>query len=481
MAFSKSPSVDTYQTKEVKLIWALENRESGGTKDVLALNGFYDLLVDRTTQDREYQFVKRDGLSAYPADIPSTNIRGEYFWKDQNKLFVAYDDKIRVVTGDTGATLSTETPFTSTTGTVGFTEFYYDDGSTKIVAGDGEVLVTFDEANAMVTASDPDLPTPFKPTIVFLDGYLFIVKADTSDIYNSNLNDPTAWTSGDFLTAEMLPDTLIGISRLNNYLVAFGSGSIEYFFDAGNEAGSPLQRNDTPVKQVGYLGGYASYKNRIYFVGSSATASPEVFMLEDFKMEELGDANLRRQIRSSSTFSAAIVSYAGHDFYVLTHEGRTYQFDLDTKLWTELSFQDDASMGISVSAHLPISGKGYCSVVNVEGQTGLFYFDPTTAQDALVSFPVTLQTSNQQFNGFREKFMSRLQLIGDKTSAVISVSWTDDDYQTFNTPRTVSMNVRKPILNRLGRFLSRAFRFSYTGEHKWRLRGCEVDYNYGSK
>jgi len=314
MAFNKAPSQSTYQTKQLKLIWALYNRGYAGSPQAIATNGYFDILKDRQTKDEDAHFVKRDGVSEYPYELANGNVRGMYYWEDQDKLFVAYDTAIDIITGSSGVFIATVTPFTTTTGDVGFTEFYYDDGTTKVVAADGDKLITIDAANTVVTSADADLPTPFRPHIVFLDGYLFLVKTGTSDIYNSELNDPLSWVPGDFLTAEMLPDTLTRISRLNNYLVALGSASVEYFFDAGNASGSPLQRNDTPVKQLGFLGGFASFANKIYFVGQAQNTAPMIYMLEDFKVEAIDNPPIRRLLQPHGIFVGSIISMGGHDF-----------------------------------------------------------------------------------------------------------------------------------------------------------------------
>lgn len=238
MAFTKAPTQSTYQNKDVKLLFNLDNRDGAFTKDQMAVNGFFDLINEKQIQERDYSFISRDGL--FPLATVSTNIRGMYYWRDQNKIYVAYDDRIDILTATTGALVTTLTPFLTTSGDVGFTEFYYDTGSTKLVVSDGSQLITIDSANTVVTGVDADMPTPHNPHILFLDGYLFMLKTGTADIYNSNLNDPLAYTAGDFISAEMTADTLVRISKLNNYILALGSNSIEYFFDAANVSGSPL-------------------------------------------------------------------------------------------------------------------------------------------------------------------------------------------------------------------------------------------------
>lgn len=482
MAYNKAPSQSTYQTKDVKLINAMNNRDQVGTKDVIALNGFYDIIKDRATDDNSYMFIKRDGTVEYPYIIPSAAIRGLYYWEDQNKLYVAYDDDIAIITASTGVLVTTITPFLTTTGDVGFTEFYYDTGGVKIVACDGSRIITIDSSNVVVTGSDPDMPVP-RPHVVFLDGYLFVVKQGTSDIYNSNLNDPLVYTSGDFITAEMLPDTLLRIARLNNYLVAFGSASIEYFYDAANASGSPLNRNDTPVKQIGYLGGLSAHANKLYFVGQTANTEPEVFMIEDFKIENLDNPPLRRYIQPYSSFDGCIISQGGRDFYILTVGTITYCMDLETRVWTRMAFQDDGTFPAKYAVNFPFNGVGNMSLVALDGQASLFYFDPDVYQDDGVNFTTTIQTDKNMFDTMHNKFMSRLLVVADRPSSDgdLMVSWTDDDYQTYSTPRAINLNQDYPVIYRCGKFKKRAFKLDYTANTPQRIQHLEVDFNIGNR
>ena len=462
---------------------SIDNRDQAGTADVIALNGFYDLLQNKSSREAKYHFVKRDGTELYPVTLTGTEIRGIHFWEDQDKLLVAYDTKIEVITASTGVSVTTLTPFVSTTGEVGFTEFQYADGSVKVVACDGSRLITIDTSNVVVTGSDPDQPTTMKPNIVYIDGYIFVIKAGTSDIYNSNLDNPLAFTAGDFITAEMLPDSLIRIARLRNYLVAFGSASIEYFYNAANASGSPLNRNDTPLKQVGLLGGMAFYGSQIYFVGQHETTGPEVMMLEDFKLEQISSPPLRRYIQPDRTFKAVVMTMGGRDFYVLNVGDITYMMDLATQLWTRLAFKNTTEFPVSFATQVVRNGIGNTSIFALEGSMQLHVFNPDVYQDAGTPFTVKLQTDPEMFDTIHNKFMSRLLVVCDRprVNAILNISYTDDDYQTYSTPRPVNLNVDRPTLNRLGKFRRRAFVATFTENAPMRLKHFEVDFNIGAR
>lgn len=481
MAFSKAPSQSTYQTKEVKAAWAMRNRDAAGTKDTIALNGFFDLVQDRATGDKDIHFVKRDGTSLFEYTLPSGPARGAYYWEEQDKLFVAYSNDIAVITGSTGVLVTTLTDvFVSTTGDVGFVEYLYDTGETKIVAADGARVVTIDASNVVVAGTSVDQPTSFEPHVMFLDGFLFMVKTGTSDIYNSNLNDPLVYTVGDFISAEMVGDKLLRIARLNNYIIALGTASIEFFYNAAVETASPLKRVDTPIKNVGYLGGLVTHLNRMYFVGQTQNTSPEVYMLEDWKMDSLDNPPLRRYIQPFTSFEGAIVTNGGRDFYVLTVGTITYWMDLETRIWTRIAFRNTNTFAIKTAMIVPRATIGNVSVVIPTTGTALYFFNPNIYQDAGTNYTATVLTYKTVFDTFRQKFMSRLMVIADKTSAgSLEVSWSDDDYLTYSAVRTIDLASRRPRIHRMGDFTERAFRFSQTANNPLKLHHFEVDYNIG--
>jgi hypothetical protein len=406
-----------------------------------------------------------------------------HYWRDQDKLFVAYNSSIAVITASTGALITTLTPFGTTNGTVGFSEFQYADGTVKLVAADGVTIITIDTTNTVVAGTSPDQPAAFEPNIIYLDGYVFLVKSGTADIYNSNLDDPLLFTAGDFITAEMLPDTLVRIARLNNYILALGSGSIEYFFNAANASGSPLQRNETFVKQVGFLGGIAAKENTIYFVGYAQRNAPQVYRLEDAKIEEVDNPPLRRFTNQYNSFNAVTVSYGGKDFYILNVGDLTYQMDIDTKLWTRIAYQATSIFPANFAVNIRRSSNKHTSVVVLNGSGTMVYFDANTYRDSGVNFSHIGQTESQTFETLHEKTMSRLLVYADRpvSTSSMQIQWTDDDYQTFSTARSVSLNTEKPKLDRLGRFVRRAFKYTYTDNYPLRIKYFEVDLNIGTR
>jgi hypothetical protein len=482
MAYSKNPEFSTYQTKPIPLISELNSRGSTTATDVDYLNCYVEYIKNKTTQQQEMSLRKRWGSTSLISLVNATT-RGWYYWEDQAKLFIAQSDDIYVYSipsGTLSTTLNTVFP-TTTSGPVGFTEFLYDNGTVKLVVTDGTTLSTIDTSNTVVAGADADMPAHLT-SIVYLDGYLFMVKSGTSDLYNSNLNDPLAYTTDGFTSSEMFPDKIVDVRKLNNYIVVFGTDSVEYFWDAANETGSPLQRNDTPIKLAGLIGGIAQLGNKIYFIGDNNKSEASIFVMEDFKVNPISNESLRRWLtaNTSSTLYANIVSMDGHDFYVLYTGSYTYVMELETGLWHRWGWQDDASFNLQFAINCRTT-TSYTPVFILNGVGTVYKFDVSLYQDAGSAVNTTWITDNAEFDTFNRKSMSSLTLWADKptSSSSVLIQWSDDDYQNYTTGVSVDLYQECPRIYRLGSFRRRAFKFTHTANQPLRIKKVEVDINIG--
>lgn len=486
MAFSQAPSVSTYQkSRVIPLMESLDNRTTSTSKDKDYLNCVFEIVQNIESRGIDVWVAKRPGITQYGSSL-SAPVRGLYYWESADKLFVANDNDIRVITASTGVTVTNlSNVFSTTSGTVGFTEFLYEDTSVKIVATDGTTMITIDSANTVVTVADADMPVHL-PYPVFLDGYIFVLKAGSGDIYNSNLNNPTAWTAGDFITAEIDPDYARVITKINNYIVVLGQNSIEFFYDAGIATGSPLQRNDSPVKFNGYIGGFAQEGNIVYFVGNTNKGSPTVYELKEFTLTDIGSPSVKKRLQNAAlvtgTTRGVVVSAQGRSMYVMTITGDvTYVYDPMVKQWTRWGYRTTESMDI-LHAVIIRTSDSWVTVLGRSGENMIDSMDPENVQDNSSPFTVRIVTDNIHFDTWNQKFMSRLIVHCDKPngSATLSVSYSDDDYQTYSTARSLELYQDLPSLTGLGRFRRRAFKLEYAGTRAIRFKQLEVNYNIGA-
>jgi len=484
MANTKQPSVSTYQTKMVNLLNTEFSRSPSSNKDVSYNNVFFEIIKEKEIGDSDFYIVKRPGTSVYIPDVGGT-VRSLYYNSDFQKLYYVVGNTLHIWNVATNSSSAIIPAFFGTSsGDVGFTDYLYDDGTQVIIATDGTTLNQISSTNVVTASASPDLPVPHQPYPVFLDGYIFLLKSDTSDLYNSNLNDPLAWTAGDFISSEIQPDQATRPIKVNNYIVVFGTDSIEYFWDAGNTSGSPLQRNDTPVKYNGFLGAYAQWGNKALFVGNNVQGEPDVFVLEDLKIEQIGSTTVTRYLNtitgSYAAMRGSIVTVAGHAFYILNAGSSTFVYDLTTKLWVKWAYQSNPDFPIvdSVNTKTTAVSTAYFAM---SSDSAIYYFNQFLTQDSFVNFQCSGTSKNEYFDSYNQKTMGRLTVWADRPngSASMDVQWSDDDYQTWSSLRSVELFQERPSINQLGRFRRRAFRWYYTGNATFRIKGLEVLINLG--
>lgn len=484
MAFTKNPVSSTYDTKRYD--FAISPHQRSGSlpnKDARLLNMMVEPLTAPTEENKRITIKSRPGLTT--AYTVGTGVgRGCYYWVVSGVGYVISVCGSAVYTN--GTSLST---ITTTTGKVGFTEFVSSTGAVTLVMVDGTKGYVFTSPTVAPTLiTSMDFPSPHIPMPIFLDGYLFLAKTGTQDVYNSNLDDPALWTAGDFISAEMYPDKIVALSKNNNYLYAVGRTSIEYLYDAANATGSPLGRHESAVQQFGTVA-YASVvqtDNEVILLGGTDNGGHTVWTISGFKEKEISTAAIKGILLAEGSAlenaTAFCIRVSSQKLYVVTLTSRTLVYSFTTELWSEW-----ASGTAGTSAFL-----GNCAADGPNGTAHIldasggkvYTISEGVYTDDGVAFLCQIVTNKYDFDTFNRKTMSRLSLIGDVPDSTgvdntVLVSWTDDDYQTWSAARSLSFNYDYPSIAQLGNFRRRAFKFSYSLPHLIRLDGFEVDINKG--
>lgn len=165
--------------------------------------------------------------------------------------------------------------------------------------------IELDLGTATVTSLDGGGQVSVKGAPVAINGYVFYAGSD-GNIYNSTLTDPTDVTvSTDFIAAEQYPDDLITLARHRNHVVAFGSQSIEFFYDAGNALGSPLNRQENYAMQVGLVQPYTyqntlpkapvvALKDILFFLGKDQVGTISIYAMDNFQVTDIADDFLKK-------------------------------------------------------------------------------------------------------------------------------------------------------------------------------------------
>lgn len=498
MAFSQSPQFNTRQQKTVEFDGNVLFRSGDLTvaRDLQIVNMYYD-RISQENKERQVRLRKRPGLTTSSYSLSksaSTDVlRGSYYDVDQNAFYWAVGNKLYSVTPDSGTSVRTVATLNTSSGYVGFTSFLKSDDTRYVLASDGtDLWVDNFAALSCNRVTDGDMPTPHKPFPIYLNGYVFLIEANSGNIWNSDNDDPTAWTAGSFITAEISSDYALRIIKAKNYLVVLGVNSAEYFWDAGNAApSSPLSRNDSPVRGIGYVTGLTSIGDMTYFVGQDEKKNLGVYMLNSFKIDKISTPVVDRTLETFSSTSNAKgnvtlnkdsfgISVDGHTFFVLTTPQTTWVYDVDDKFWYEWKGSDGT--GLKVEAVWGMYNGGV--YVAVQNQSNISLLSPSIYQDFGSNYTCRYVTEPLDFDTFNWKTADRLtiacsQHLSSGTSN-LAVTWSDNDWVSSSGSRNINIFSQSPTIHRLGKFRTRSFRLEYADNYPFWCSKMNLNINIGT-
>lgn len=520
MAFTKTPEQSTYSTERVSFVVNPQVRDSvietgfGSIRDARTYNTIPDYY--KNIEGQKNFFLKTrpafsPSLAASFSVITNSEDRGCFSWQigGTDYVYTVYGDKVYV----NGVVIAALT-LAAVTGPVGFTEFVNSTGTRTMVMVDGTNGYVFTASATYTQIADADFPTPHVPNPVFLDGYLFLAKANTYDIYNSNLNNPALWTAGDFISAEAHPDVVVALTKINDYILAIGNNSVEYFYDVANATGTPLARHESAGFAFGTFHPETVSASEDVCVMLAHTNNGEFVLkiIEGFQSKEVS-LPVANEILNASTSVVVgkdvgyLARIAGQMVYVFVGISQPFAmiYSFDTQSWffwystflwntgfltthnvawprrfttSRLGF---GYVQVPTNTQLNSNTGAYCALSITDGA-----FDQISVTTKNIE--VDIYSAKLDFGSMNIKFMHRLtpivEAFGGSANTDFSIYWTDDDWYTTNSVVTLRVvaagnKLEQPSLHQLGAFRRRAFRFRYTGENRLRLFGFEMDINKG--
>jgi hypothetical protein len=102
---------------------------------------------------------------------------------------------------------------------------------------------------------------------------------------------------------------------------------------------------------------------------------------------------------------------------------------------------------------------------------------------AAVNIYSEMTTCKQDMDSMRRKDCNRLTMVGmapQVANLPMTIQWSDNDYQTWSSARTLNINGSYSSINQLGKFRRRAWKFTYNNALPIFFEGYEMDLNIGS-
>lgn len=404
------------------------------------------------------------------------------------------------------------------------------------------------------------------PGIAYLDGYFFVMD-ENAVIYNCALGSPTSWNALDFISANIEPGAGVAIAKSQNYVIAMKSWSTEFFYDAGNAVGSPLDPVLSAFTLVGCASGesVASIEGTIAWVSKTRQKGRSVHVMNGLQQQKVSTPDVERILNADNmqNIYAYGLKVSGHSFYVLglRNSNLTLVYDITSDTWSQwttigpnlglqkvmylqryggnLYVQNNSiwsPLNLQLGDTLYLSGStnefsdpmpiydGIYTVLGFDGVNVLIGPDPapwytgiatsnvapiaetyfkytryvfSAGKDLLLhettgalveikdgvyqdeGFPIAtvIRTGKLDLGNEDRKTIGQIRVIGNKVGGPAMIRWSDDDYTTFSTFRTVDLSSEQARLTRCGSFRRRSFELRHVANSPVQVAALELEIN----
>jgi hypothetical protein len=338
---------------------------------------------------------------------------------------------------------------------------------------------------------DRGYPVQTVAGVVVLGGFVYVM--DKSGlIYACAINNPYYWPALNVIGADYEDDFGVCLAKYLNYVVAFGEYTTQVFYDAGLQFGSPLQPYLNANIRIGCAAAetVVEMDNTLVWVSQTRQLHRQVVVFDGVSPRPISTPEIEKLINSDNATAdgsfvspkAYQVSTQGHLFYVLYSDDAncafSVAFDFTTQQWFDWTDASGAS---------PLKYASFASTRELNGnflqgkEDGLVYrVAGDLYDDDGTPFPVYIRTQKYDNGNNRMKFFGRLDVIGDQSGAAPEISYTDDDYQSYSTPRAVDMTSARPALFRNGCARRRAWVYEQEDSEPMRVEALEQTIEQGT-
>ena len=342
------------------------------------------------------------------------------------------------------------------------------------------------------------------PSLCNLDNTWYVLDS-SGTIWASALSDITTWPALNSVLTGNLIGTPAALWRHLSYLIAFGSSGLAVYYDAAISPGAPLALVPNGTSQIGMpvvaALSLAEFEDTLYFLANAQGEGLAVYQQVGLQIAAVSTPAVNRILTAYGNLimqdNAAAVTgaragwpvgtafrSAGHDYYMLTmptytngssivRSGITLVYDIMAKewyIWTQQTVSGEREWQAA-----GVIGSEDFQVWPDRATGQLCTLDEFTYQDNSLPVNVMIQTDAFSWGNQRIKLIAATYPLLDVVNSSVTLSWTDDDYQTFSTPQSISTVTSKKQLIRCGSTVRRAWKIVHTDNTPMRFYQLEVE------
>ena len=214
-----------------------------------------------------------------------------------------------------------------------------DNGTQLFIACNGPSYIYNNTTGGFGQITDPDFPGAV--TVCYLDGYFVFNEPNSQKMWITALLDGTSIDPLEFASTEGSPDGLVAVASNFREVWAFGTNSIEVWYDSG-AADFPLQRIQGAFNELGCAAPYSVAKmdNGLFWLGRDRRGQGIVYRANGYAGVRISTHAVEWQIQQYGDLTDAIgytYQQDGHSFYVLVFPlaNTTWVYDAATQAWHE--------------------------------------------------------------------------------------------------------------------------------------------------
>ena len=454
-------------------------------KDAKLVNCLITVQSDPLSQNAKAYLVKRPGWAAL--NTPQSGSIGNQIlvWTGQgsgDKVITAFGATNSSIYDGTTRLTTNAADTTAITGkATSITETFVSSTATIVISSSDNTAWYYQDAGTVTKITDTDFPGNAALTLaggfVHMDGYAAILTTD-GRLWASDLNSVTAWTATSYDSANASPDKGVAAVRHRNTILTFGTESMQVWYNAGTTP-FPFAKSVAQTVKIGAVSADAigQISDNVFWVGSTPQGGLSVYRYDGQPTRiSTPDIDAQLVVAGASSIYVTTVRFYGRSFVLVVAGSQTFVFCLEDQAWHE--WQTDTILwhkcaGVSSGSTM---SQYAISVTSTAGK--VFQISPTAFvyTDNGTAYTAKAQTAPIDFGNEARKFFPELVVIADTeaSSSPVTLSYTDDDYQTWKTWGTIDLSSSRKVARRLGSARRRAFTLTHSANTPFRIEALEL-------
>ncbi len=316
---------------------------------------------------------------------------------------------------------------------------------------------------------------------VSIDGFNTIMTTD-GKLWASDLNSASGWTANSFDSDNDYPDIGVGNVRWKDKVLAFGSESIQFWYNAGISPFPLASVGGSSTIKLGACNSFAitTLSDYIFWCGGTDKGGLTIYQYDgsvtristpeqDFQLVLAGTTNISLTALRVYGKSMVLVSTASTTYVYVLEDKKWHEWIGTTNLWQRC-------VGLSVGSQILTYS---VSTISTSGKVYVINPQSLVFTDDSMPFTASIQSMADDSGTSYRKFYSEFRLNADiePTSSVMTLSVSDDDFQSFQVIDSIDLSAPYKI-TRLGasnpdNWNNRAWKLTNSSNAAFRIRSAE--------